>query len=415
MNKYLFFISLYCVLLSANNINAQLTLSDDAKISLMTTAPWPEEIYAVYGHTALYVEDDSLGIDAVFNYGFFDRDEANFMYNFIRGKTDYILGVQSFDSFVYSYGYKGVEVIKQELNLSKSEKQHLWEALYINQLPENREYRYNYFYDNCVTRPRDLIEKFTEGEIQYPIDDEEQTYRDLIHECVGSYPWMKFGIDLIIGSDADKPITLRQKMFLPSYLMNALDETTILKQDLKSYPIVKDKVVVLEDSISRDGDNEWSILSPGIIAFAALVLAFFISFIHFRNKKETLLIEVFDTILFAISGVGGALIFFLMFFSEHPATDANWNFMWMNVFSLFFALFFWIKSLKRLVNIYHFINFAVISIFLAFWWFLPQQLPLASIPLSMTLWLRSGIHVLVWKDKRYSQTVLQGKKQSRVG
>lgn len=394
---------MYCVLLSANNINAQLTLSDDAKISLMTTAPWPEEIYAVYGHTALYVEDDSLGIDAVFNYGFFDRDEANFMYNFIRGKTDYILGVQSFDSFVYSYGYKGVEVIKQELNLSKSEKQHLWEALYINQLPENREYRYNYFYDNCVTRPRDLIEKFTEGEIQYPIDDEEQTYRDLIHECVGGYPWMKFGIDLIIGSDADKPITLRQKMFLPAYLMHALDNTTIFKQDSNPYPIVKDKVIVLEDSIAKNNIREQTPLSPEIVAFAVMILAILVSFGHYRNKNESLVIKVFDTIIFVISGAGGAVVFFLMFFSEHPATDANWNFMWLNILALFVALFFWIKPLKGLVNIYHFINFAVILIFLALWWFLPQQLPVASIPFAIALWMRSGIHVLVWKEKRNLQ------------
>ena len=148
MKKYYLFI-LLLILYVPEHLRAQSVLSDTAEISLMTTAPWPGAVYAVYGHTALYVEDDSLGIDAVFNYGFFDMSQPYFMYYFIRGKTDYVLGVQSFDDFVYSYGYKGVEVVKQQLNLSKTEKQNLWEALYINHLPENREYRYNYFYDNC--------------------------------------------------------------------------------------------------------------------------------------------------------------------------------------------------------------------------------------------------------------------------
>lgn len=399
MNKYSKHTLLLLFIIGAQFAFGQFTLSDDAKISLMTTAPWPGEAYAMYGHTALYVEDDSLEIDAVFNYGFFDMSQPNFMYNFVRGKTDYLLGIQSFDQFVESYGYKGVEVVKQELNLSKEERQQLWDALYINQMPENREYRYNYFYDNCVTRPRDLIEKFTEGEIQYPQDKHEQSYRDLIHECVGGHPWMKFGIDLIIGNDADKPITLRQKMFLPAYLMHTLDETTVLKSNSELKPIVSSKVVVLEDVTVRNSINEWSLFSPNTIAFAILLLTIIISFIQYQNKKKTYTIKIFDTILFAAFGAGGVIIFFLMFFSEHPAVGSNWNFTWMNIFALVFAVFFWIKPLKQVVNIYHFINFVVLTLFLLLWWLIPQQMPFASIPLSLSLWLRSVVNTILRREK----------------
>lgn len=381
---------------------AQIALSDSAKISLMTTAPWSGEAYAMYGHTALYVEDDSLAIDAVFNYGFFDMSQTNFMYNFVRGKTDYVLGVQSFDDFIRSYGYKGVEVVKQELNLSDAEKQQLWHALYINQLPENRGYRYNFFYDNCVTRPRDLIEKYTAGEIHYPQDAKRQTFRDLIHECVGGYPWMKFGIDLVIGNEADKPIDLRQKMFLPAYLMHALDETTVVIGDSISHPIVKDKSIVLEGVAVNDTVSEWHVLSPFFIAFALLLVALVITFVQYARRSYELYMKIFDTVVFALAGFGGLIIFFLLFFSVHPAVNSNWNFVWMNIFSLIFAVLFWIKPLKRLVNLYHLINFALLSLFLLFWWLVPQELPLATIPFSMVLWLRSGINTVMLRNRMVS-------------
>ncbi len=154
-------------------------------------------------------------MNAVFNYGFFDSSQPNFIYHFVKGETDYILGVTSFEDFLSEYGYKGQEVIMQELNLSPEKKQQLYEALSSNALPENREYRYNFFYDNCATRPRDMVENQSEGKILYEPTLHEQTYRDLVHECVRDYPWLLFGIDLVIGNEADRTIDVREKMFIP--------------------------------------------------------------------------------------------------------------------------------------------------------------------------------------------------------
>ena len=208
-------------IISIFSLSAQIQLSDSAKISLMSVSPWPGAIYSVYGHTVLTVADDSTGVDAVFNYGYFDSSQPGFMYRFIRGETDYVLGVTSFDHFMLENQMKGVEVISQELNLSQEQKQQLWEDLYINALPENQRYRYNYFYDNCATRPRDMVEKVIKRPIIYPLTNSNQTFRDLVHECVGEFSWMEFGIDLLIGSDADYFITDREKMYLPVYLMDA--------------------------------------------------------------------------------------------------------------------------------------------------------------------------------------------------
>lgn len=373
----------------------------------MTTSPWPGAVYAVYGHTAIFVRDDSTGIDAVFNYGYFDTSKPNFLYHYVKGETDYILGVVPLDTFLQEYREKGVEVVGQELNLSPQEKQNLWEALYVNSLPENRGYRYNNFYDNCVTRPRDLIEKYMEGTIQYPEDKKTETFRDLIHKCVNPYPWMKFGIDLIIGSDADKPISLREKMFLPVYLMNALDETTVIKNDSVAYPIIRDKKIEVEKVVFKYGCREWGIHSPSLMAFVLLFITVLVSIVQYIKSivqyikwNKTRLPRIYDTILFAIYGAGGVVVFFLIFFSEHPATSPNWNFVWLNIFAFIAAVLFWVKPMKNIVNIYHFINFALLTLFLLFWWLIPQQFSVASILFSMSLWVRSGMNTWMLRKRK---------------
>lgn len=414
MRKLLLIIICF-ILLFPIVIKAQIQLSESAKISLMTTSPWSGASYALYGHTAIYVVDDSTDIEGVFNYGFFDSSQPNFIFNFMRGKTDYVLGVQSLEQFVEDYREKGVEVVEQELNMTKDEKQKMWNALYINQLPENRGYRYNYFYDNCVTRPRDLIETYIDGEIIYPTDDRVQTYRDLIHECVDSYPWMKFGIDLVIGSDADKPISLRQKMFLPVYLKEALGETYIVRNDSVNAPIVSDSKVIIDKTGKDRRFSEWNIGSPLPISFALIIISIFISMIQYNTIGKTKLQKIFDSILFGVVGVGGAIIFFMMFFSEHPATSSNWNFVWMNLFALVIPLFVWLKPMKNVVNIYHFINFVALSLFLLLWWFIPQQLPIASITFSMSILIRSATNVLMLrKDKLYNRKY-SSSKQLKAG
>jgi hypothetical protein len=379
-------------------LQAQERLSENAKISILTCSPWSEEAYARFGHTAVWVKDDSLGINIVFNYGHFDMSKPNFMLNFTKGHTDYYVGAEFFDFFIYRYAQQGVEVAEQVLNLTQEETQNLFDAMYINTLPENREYRYNFFFDNCVTRPRDLIEKYIQGTIQYPADKKVQTFRDLLHECTNPHPWYKFGIDLVIGSDADKSITLRQKMFLPVYFENALEETTVTRNGIIS-PILKETNIILHIVDEENNESVWDLFLPTVVAFALLLFSIAISLMQ-RRKKNARSPKIFDTILFSAAGSCGFIVFFLMFFSVHPATNPNWNIVWINPFMLLFAFLFWVKPLRNIVYCYHFINFAVLTLFLLLWWFIPQQLPMATIPFSMCLWLRSGANWFLQRKRK---------------
>ena len=394
---------------------AQVQLNDNAKISLLTASPWYGAVYAFFGHTAIRVQDDSTGVDAVFNYGYFDSSQPYFIYNFVRGKTDYILGVDTFQGFINEYGYRGQQVVEQELNLSPEEKQQLYDALFINALSEYRGYRYNYFYDNCTTRPRDLIEKYTNGRIQYPPTASNQSYRDLVHECVDGYPWVRFGIDLLIGNQADSTIDVRTKMFIPAYLMDSFEEAVIQRNDTLSEPLVKNTEILLNIDTERNKKSEQGIFTPFITAFALLLLTLIISLIQVIKLNKTRLPNLFDTILFAIAGLAGIILLVLMYFSEHPATNPNWNFVWLNPFALIAASFFWMKSANKAVYSYHFINFALLTLFLLLWWLIPQQLPVATIPFSMSLWLRSGTNIYMLRKRRLKNKQFTTSKHLKAG
>lgn len=394
---------------------AQVQLSDSARISLLTASPWNGAVYAFFGHTAIRVQDDSTGVDRVYNYGFFDPSQPHFIYHFVRGKTDYILGVTSFSDFLYEYAYKGQQVTEQEIHLFPDEKQQLYDALFLNALPENRGYRYNYMYDNCSTRPRDMIEKYVDGVIHYPSATGEQTYRDLLHECLANYPWYSFGIDLLIGAEADRIIGVREKMFIPAYLMHSFDGAMVQKSDTLNYALVQSSTNLLSRDNERNKIGEHGLFTPIIIAFVLLVVSILVSLLQIVKLNKSKLPKRYDTLLFGMAGLGGVVVCFLMFFSEHPATNPNWNFVWLNLFALVATVLFWVKSANRVVYFYHFINFALLTLFLLMWWLIPQQLPVATIPFSMSLWLRSATNLFMLRKRNATNRRFTSSKYLKAG
>ncbi len=406
----LFILTLLCLTTTAKaSPSSYITLSDKAEVSLLTSTPWNGAIYALFGHTAIRVKDTievrELGLkklDIVFNYGLFSFNTPNFMYRFVKGETDYIVGYVGFDDYLYEYKERGVGVFEQQLNIDQTEKQKILDALIINSLPENRTYRYNYFYDNCATRPRDIIEKNISGKIKYTPTVKEQSYRDLVWECTSAQPWARFGIDLVIGADADKKITDRQKDFLPLYLMGAY-EGAIIEGDTINRILVESTNTLLTpvqeqltytnpqaDNIQKATD--WPLIVGCILFLFTLLLSLLI-----YNQQLYALGKVFDTILFFIAGLGGCIIFFLMFFSEHPCTNPNWNIMWLNPLQLLIIPLFFAKKLSKYVYYYHFINFASLSLFLLAWCLIPQQLEIAFIPYILTIGTRSIMNILQYK------------------
>ncbi|HLW06231.1 MAG TPA: hypothetical protein VKY45_01605, partial [Marinilabiliaceae bacterium] len=204
---------------------------------------------------------------------------------------------------------------------------------------------------------------------------------------------------LMIGSEADREIDVREEMFIPSYLMESFEDAKVKVNDTLSYPLIEKSKVILEVNNEANSPSEQSFFTPTITAFALLIISILVSLVQVANLNKVRPSRYFDTILFGVAGIGGFVLFTLMFFSEHPATNLNWNFAWLNIFALIAAVLFWVKSANKIVNLYHFINFAIVTLFILFWWLIPQQLPFATIPFSLSLWVRSGTNLFMLRKK----------------
>lgn len=365
-----------------------LILSDSSHIGLLTCEPG-EEVYALYGHTALRVSDEVNRIDFTFNYGVFDFDTPNFIYRFTKGETDYILGVTETARFLEQYKNRGSGVVEQILNLTQEEKQTLWVALLENSLPENREYRYNFLYDNCSTRPRILIENSVSGKVEYAQVLEETTFRKMIRYCNRNYRWLAFGIDLILGAPIDKPIGQEPQLFLPGRLMTVFASAKVVTPDGNSRNLVSDtKQRVPEFPI----DDKPRDSNPLVICWLFFGVILITSAIEIRKRKY---FRWLDAVLFLTVGAVGCLLTFMMFISEHPGTFPNYSFIWAHPLHLVFVLCLIIRPLRRFVVYYAGVNSVILLLFMCCWKLFPQEFNPAFLPIVLTLYLRSISYAVV--------------------
>ncbi len=356
---------------------------DSLRVSLLTVLPRSNFVYTIFGHTAIRVYDPAQKLDLVFNYGSFNWDEPNFMYPFVKGETDYYLGVYTYDEFEYIYTKGNYTVIEQVLNLPAEEKEAMFRMLMVNSLPENRGYRYNFLFDNCTTRPRDIIEKFAGGRIVYEEQKNPTTFRTLIRECAEPYPWMTFGMALVIGSGADSIIGLRQEMFLPEKLMNYLETAYVVNNDLEKHPIVSSTQVVIQ-SFEADNNQEISWFSPMIAGICLLIISLILGICGIIYKRR---FRLFFALLFFAAGLAGCVIWFVAFFSIHPVTFPNCNIFFFHPLYFIAAVGCLLPKTYRFITWYHWINFVLLSVLLMAWPFILQEIDIANLPFILCLWI----------------------------
>ena len=305
---------------------------DSVEFSLLTCQPH-DEVYSLYGHTAIrYHELRPGGLDWAFNYGVFDFKKPHFVARFVFGLTDYELGAYPYKYFVKEYRRFGSMVTEQVLNLTVEEKMALHDALAINLRPENRIYRYNYFYNNCTTKARDIIESCINGKVEYAgREDYTPSYRDMVHSMTRNNPWSRFGNDLLLGIKADWKTDLRQQEFLPGNLLYDFDHAQIYSNG--SYrPLIKERRIAVPAGVQiiESGFP----LSP--LACAAILLAVGIVIFFFEWRKKRVFV-LWDVLLMITTGTIG-IVLTLMLFSQHPTVSLNlqiilcnplpWLFLW---------------------------------------------------------------------------------------
>ena len=368
---------------SANN-------NDSIRLSLLTCAPG-EEIYSLFGHTAIRYENSSQGIDVVFNYGLFSFNTPNFIFRFSLGETDYQLGATDYERFAAEYAFFGRSVWQQTLNLTDEEKTEL-----IRLLPENRVYRYNFFYDNCATRPRDKIEESIAGKVIYPAEpqDGSLTFRDIVHQYCKGHPWARFGIDLCIGSEADQPITQRQMMFAPFYLMDAFDGAQIKGDSIQRPLITANELIV--DATPEPDESDWM---PTPLQCSLLLFILTAAATIYGIRRRTGLWGI-DLFLFGIAGIVGCVLAFLALFSQHPAVSSNFLLLVFHPGQLLFLPYIIYCVRKGKKCWYLTLNLAVLTLFIVLFPVIPQRFDFAVVPLALVLLIRSASNLIVTSKKK---------------
>lgn len=349
------------------------------RVSLLTAAPGAE-IYQLEGHTALRLQFND--IDVVANWGLFDFSSPNFAYRFVKGETDYLAGVWSFNKFLHEYRIEGRRVVEQELDLTQPQARKLLAMIEHTVRPENRVYRYNYVLDNCATRPISYIEQATGQTISFPQQaaelSEEETFRSVMKHFHRNYPWYQFGIDLALGSGIDSPISIRQAGFAP-----------VVMEQIAAHATIGDSIkLVKSTTVLNEGLPNGAILEPTpwyltpITVFCVVaVITLILCVLAYRKKR---ICKWFTALWFAVSGICGCIITFLVFVSVHEATSPNNLLLWLNPFCFIVPMLIWCKKAQRMLQLYMTVNLGLILLYIMTWIFGSQYANPAFAPIIAT-------------------------------
>ena len=392
MKKGLLYIVLTFILSVVNaTAGAQsMTNPDRIQISLLTCSPG-KEVWAQYGHTAIRYYDKESGEDLAINYGIFSLDQTYFIPRFVLGMTDYRMGVQPMDMFLAQYSYEGRGVVEQVLNLSAEDKEVIYKALQENMKPENVVYRYNYFFDNCTTRARDMLVNHLHGKVVYPPAEEDATFRSMIHKWNNKYEWSQFGEDLLLGVNADRKTTKSEQQFLPENLRSDFD-----KAKYNGKPLVKETNVLL-DAETEVAEPVFP-LSPLSVALIFAVISLVMMLFSYRRQQ---VYWAWDLALMLTSGLMG-IIFFVMIFSQHPCVSLNFILLFFNPLPLFFLY----STIKKKKVIWW--KIWGVLIILGLFGSLFQEIPLPILIVASFLLLHCIVHLRI--NKAVAPTVSNSNK-----
>lgn len=359
--------------------------AQEYRVSLLTCDPG-EELYSAFGHSAIRVIDPINAQDWIFNYGTFNFRTPNFYGKFVAGKLDYMLSVSTYAEFLKEYDAQNRNVREQVLNLNAEQTQFLIDFLQANYSPERRNYRYEFFFNNCATRIRDALELTLGDKLVWNdqlVEKEEKTFRNLIDEYVLRLPWADLGIDLALGAVIDRDATPRQQQFLPDYMEAAFARAEI-RGDGPTRPLAEPSTVILEYSNPAFG---MSSINPYWMFWVVAILFTLVTFFGHKKKK---LLRGFDIVLFGVLGLIGVLVFYLWFGTEHLATKWNWNLLWAFPGHLILAVALWPKTIQPWVRKYLLFALIMADAAVVFWILGWESFHPSLIPIMLVLILRTN-------------------------
>lgn len=314
--KQQIFIWVCCFCFVANA--QQKDLTSNAEVSVLTCGTG-DDLYALFGHTALRFKDKSQGIDLVFNYGMFDFDTDNFYLKFIKGDLQYYLAIDQYAEFVNYYSYKDRSITEQKLNLTFEEKKDIWLTVWSQYQSDEKFYHYKFIENNCTTKVVDLLNDYSSYKIETNFESNNKTYREILNSYLQLQYLPQLGINMVFGKKVDKQNAL---LFLPEQFLAGIEKTNKLQLEKKE--VYKTRA---------DRNNAFQI-SKWVFFVVVLLLSVF-------SKNLTL-----RRIYFTIVGVLGLLILFLQLYSQHMELLSN---PFVGVYNPLYLLFLFSFRKKKFV------------------------------------------------------------------
>ena len=296
----------------------------ELRVWLVTAGPG-DAVWERYGHNAIRVLDTRTGRDVSYNWGIFDFEQVDFIPRFLQGRMLYMMAPFNTQAMIDAYGRANREIVLQELDLTPSEKLELRRLAELNALPENRDYTYQYFLDNCSTRVRDLLNRVLGGAIETEFGAAEtgSSYRFHTRRLTQVDPLIYTGMDALLGTPTDQPITVWEEMFLPLTLRDEIRDLTIVRRDGSVRPLVLSEEIAVTST--RGPVDEAPPSWMWIYLLVGLTLAGLFATLGTSAASSALLrrgVLTVAAVWSLLGGVIGTILVFLLF-TDH--TFAYWN------------------------------------------------------------------------------------------
>ena len=355
MKKIFFFILVLAFQLSKSTTTQAQDSTQDAKLRFsLITCDAGEDIYTIWGHTAIRVIDSVNHTDIVYNYGSFDFNTPNFIAKFIKGNLKYFISADTYQNFLYEYQYFERDIHEQVLNISTTEKNKWYRDLQTNMAGDNRFYLYNFITDNCTTRIKDGI--FKHATINDSLIDVPNFREQIVSSAYkAGQAWIGFGIDLLLGAVSDRKPSAFEQAFLPTLLLNRIANNPALVAQTNH---IKYQIKPAEKASS-----------PIYVLIAILIL--YILAANWNARTAVILSKSMDILLLITFGIGGLLVLYMSQFSMHTACHENYNLLWLHPFYLIALVTYFVS--RKLTGYLGWIFFSIIIAFMLGNYFIPQQ------------------------------------------
>ena len=339
-----------------------LKANDEIKFSIITIGPYESELYSAFGHSGIRYVDKKNNIDHFYNYGIFDFNQPNFYVNFLNGKLLYMVAKYDYRTAEKYYINEDRYIKEQVLDLNESEKILLYNILEQNIRPENRTYLYNYVYNNCATKIRDVLNNVYDENLSFTSKPEKKSFRELMDLYLEKNKWGDLGIDICLGPEIDYDVSFDEEMFLPDYLFKGIENAV---RDGDKNIISKTNIINLQ----KEDFQSYS-LSPQYIFLIFFIISIYLSF---RQVKYGIKYFVFDSIYLMVSGIIGCLLVYLWFFTDH-LSSYNFNIVWAMPFNIIISILILVNPNSSLVKWYMFLYSVLLFSLMILWNWIPQNL-----------------------------------------